>query len=426
MATTQTEHLVAAMTYPAMRPSPPLGLGQALLGTEEEELLLQVIRSKRLFRYSYDLPPEEQGEMTATLEREFREMMGTKFALGVTSGTAALEVALGALGIGPGDEVILPAWSWISCFTSVVRLGARPVLAEIDETFCLASGEITRLCTPRTKAVMVIHYQGVGADMDPLMKEARAAGISVLEDCAESTGALYKGRRLGSIGDMGIYSFQFQKTMTSGEGGLIVTSDPRLYERAVRFHDLGSVRAHHLTFIDPTEPEFCGGQYRMNEMTAAVAVAQRRKVDDLRSHCRSLRDRIMDQIQDLSGLAFRRIPDPEGDSGFEIYFFLENELLAQRFTKLLKEHNVNCTKMTGTYCHYARSYCQNRQAHTAAASPFREFSDWPAPGYRQEDFPRTEDLVNRFVTLTIGVRYREADADYIADVVRAVHHELNL
>lgn len=409
------------MSIQTIRPRPKMGLGAALIGSEEEALVLQVLRSKRLFRYAYDAAPEEQGAMTATLEREIREKMGVQYALAVTSGTAALEVALAAMGIGPGDEVILPAWSWVSCFTAVVRLGALPVLAEIDDTFCLAKGEITRLANARTKAVLVMHYQGVAADMDDLLAEARNAGILVLEDCAQSFGAIYKGRRVGSMGDMGIYSFQAQKTITSGEGGMVVTNNPRLYERAVRFHDLGFVRPHHALFVTPECGQFCGAQYRMNELTGAVALAQLRKLDGLRNHCRALSRRILDRIESLPGLEFRRIPDSEGDSGIEIYFCLANETLSKEFTHELNQRNINCVKMTGTYCQYDREYCKNRATYHPASSPFAKFPEWPAPGYRAEGFPKTESLIHRFVSIPLGALYTEEDADYIADVICEVH-----
>lgn len=407
-----------------LRPRPVTGLGIQLVGSEEEELVLQVLRSKRLFRYSYEIAPEEQGAMTATLEREICGKMGVRYALGVTSGTAALEVALAAMGIGPGDEVIVPVWSWVSCFSAVVRVGALPVLAEMDDTFCLAKGEITRLTTSRTKAVMIMHYQGVAADMDDLLAEARYAGILVLEDCAQSIGASYKGRWVGSMGDMGIYSFQAQKCITSGEGGVVVTSNPRLYERAVRMHDLGFVRPHHVLFVTPECAPFCGGQARMSELTGAVALAQLRKLDGLRNHCRKLCRRILAAIEGLPGLEFRRIPDPNGDLGFEIYFCLSNANLAKEFSSRLESRNVNCTKMTGTYCQYDREYCKNRATYHPPSSPFAKFEEWPAQGYRAEDFPKTEALIHRFVSLPLGALYTEEDADYIAESVRAVHQEM--
>src|SRR3954471_24623786 len=177
--TTATES--APKSKLTLRPRPQLGLGAALIGKEEEDLVLQVIRNQEPFRY-YGHDPAHPPQMAANLEKEFGEKFGFKYALAVTSGTAALECALAALGVGPGDEVIVPAWSWISCFTAVVRLGALPVLAEIDDTFCLAPGEITRLRTDKTKAVLLVHYQGVAANLDLLAAEAHSHGIPLLED----------------------------------------------------------------------------------------------------------------------------------------------------------------------------------------------------------------------------------------------------
>jgi 8-amino-3,8-dideoxy-alpha-D-manno-octulosonate transaminase len=312
----------------------------------------------------------------------------------------------------------------VSCFTAVVRVGARPVLAEIDDTFCLAPGEIARLAGRRTKAVIVVHFQGIAADMEPLLREAEAAGIALLEDCAESPGAYYRGRHVGAMGPIGTFSFQYQKSITSGEGGMVATDDPLLYERAVRMHDLGMVRPYHTQFIEPQAPAFCGGQYRMNELSAAVALAQLRKLSRLRAHCRSLQAHILATISGLPGLALRRVPDPEGDQGFEIYLRLPGEELVAPFRERLDARNVNCRPMTGTYCHYARPYCQTGHAHAPGASPFAGETVWPAPGYRKEDFPRTEALIHRFVALPLGALYTDEDAGYIGDVVCHVHDEL--
>jgi dTDP-4-amino-4,6-dideoxygalactose transaminase len=396
-----------------------------LIGQEEEELVLQVLRSKALFRY-YGPDPKSPPPMVATLEREFAAMVGTKFALGVTSGTAALEVALGALGIGPGDEVIVPAWSWVSCFTAIVRVGGKPVLAEIDETLCLATGEITRLLTPRTKAVIIVHFQGVSADMEPLMREARSAGIAVLEDCAESPGVFYHGRRIGSYGDIAVFSFQQQKTITSGEGGMVVTNDPKLYERAVRMHDIGQFRDFHTSQAQAQEPAFCGSQFRMSELTGAVALAQFRRVDQIRSHCRRLTARLLDQIGRLRGLKFRRIPDPDGDSGFETYFWVDTPELREGFRSRLQAAKIPCQQMTGTYAQYRRSYVETGLAHARSASPFPLGANWPTAAYRAESFPRTEDLIHRFVVIPVGVTHTEADIDYIAEVLRWSHGSLGL
>jgi 8-amino-3,8-dideoxy-alpha-D-manno-octulosonate transaminase len=406
---------------PRVVPTP--ALGWATIGREEEELVLEVLRRKALFRY-YGPDPKSPPNMVATLEREMAAMIGVRFALGVTSGSAALEVALGALGVGPGDEVILPAWSWVSCFTAIVRVGGKPVLAEIDDTLCLAPGEITRLRTPRTKAVMVIHFQGIAADLDALSAEARAAGIALLEDCAESPGAMHRGRRVGSIGDIAIFSFQQQKTITSGEGGMVVTNDSRLFERAVRMHDLGQYRDFHARQVPATEPAFCGSQFRMAELTGAVALAQLRKVDGIRAHCMRLSLRLRAQIGDLPGLKLRRIPDPAGESGFETYFWVDTMERRDAFRSRLAAAGVPCDQMTGTYAQYRRAYVATGLAHAPGATPFTVGPNWPERGYRVEDFPQTEDIIHRFVVIPVGVTHTDEDMDYIAVVIRRIHAEL--
>lgn len=416
--------LIEPSKSPALRPPPQPGLGLQLIGDEEERFVLEVLRSKRLFRYAYGVPPHEQGRFCSALEREFSRFAGTRHALAVTSGTAALETALMALGVGPGDEVILPAWSWIACFTAIVRLGALPVLAEIDDSFCLAPDEIRRLRTPRTKAVMVIHYQGAAAEMDSIVACAKESGLAVLEDCAQAAGASYKGRKVGSFGDIAIFSFQAQKMISSGEGGLVLTNDGRLHERAVRAHDLGQFRPFHAAQMASAVPVFCGAQYRMSELTAAVALAQFHRLEGILGHCRRLSAIIRERVEPLPAIHLRRLPDPEGECGIENYLCLPDLETAQEFTRRLHARNVHCQKMTGTYSHYARGYCRSGAVHTPGASPFARFPEWPAPGYRASDFPRTESLIRSFVAIPVGVLYREEDARYIADCVEAVYHEI--
>ena len=409
------------MTTPAsFRPLPPPGLGSAAIGAEEEALVIDVLRRGELFRY-YGNDPQHAPPMVAQLEKEASERFSVTYTLAVSSGTAALEIALAAAGIGPGDEVIVPAWSWISCFTAVVRCGARPVLAEVDASLCLDPDEIERLRTPRTRAVLIVHYQGAAADLDRIVFAAHRHGLFVIEDCAEAPGATHRGRALGSIGDVAIYSFQHNKPMTAGEGGLVATRDQRLYERAVRLHDLGQYRPYHAALLPPREKAFSGGQYRMSELTAAVALAQLRKLNVVRDHCRALKERLRPCLDRLTLLTPRPLADDAGDFGFELYLYARDAALAGRFRAELTARNVWCQQRTGTYPQYRREYVQTGLAAHPALSPFRELTPWPAPGYRAEDFPRTEDLTSRFIALPLGWRTTAADVDHIATTLAAIH-----
>jgi 8-amino-3,8-dideoxy-alpha-D-manno-octulosonate transaminase len=404
---------------PAYR-RPRLGLGSAAIDHTEEAAALAVLRSGNLFRY-YGDDPVHPPHAVADLEAAARQWVGVDYALALSSGTAALEAALAAISVGPGDEVIVPAWSWLSCVTAIVRSGALPVLAEIDETLCLDPAEIARLATPRTRAVLLVHYQGIAADLGAIIHAAHRRGLFVIEDCAEAPGVTYRGRKVGAWGDVAIFSFQHNKAMTAGEGGLLVTRDIRTYERAVRMSDLGQYRPHHAAITPAQEPAFSGAQFRMSELTAAVALVQLGKIDAIRSHCRHLQALIRREVGELSALTWRPIPDPAGDFGFELYFYLDDASLVTPFRDALDALQVNCQKRTGTYPQYHRDYLLTGRTHHPAVSPFRELKPWPAPGYRPVDFPRTEDLTRRFIALPLGWHYTEADAHHIATAIKAVH-----
>ncbi len=398
--------------------APAAGLGSASIGAEEEAAVLEVLRRGELFRY-YGDHPDRSPPMVAALEEEFCRWTGMPFALATSSGTAALETAFAAIAVGPGDEVIVPAWSWLSCVTAIVRSGARPVLAEVDASLCLDPREIERLRTPQTRAVLVVHYQGAAADMDAIERYAHRRGLFVIEDCAEAPGATYHGRPVGSSGDVAIFSFQHNKPMTAGEGGLLVTNDPRTYERAVRAHDLGQFRPHHHQFTAPIEPAFSGAQFRMSELTAAVALAQARKVPAIVKHCRQLKQHILDLVGEPAGWTWRPLADPAGDFGFELYGYLPSAERAAEVRDRLTAAGVPCQQRTGTYPQYHRPHLLTGRTHHPAMSPFRDLRPWPAPGYRPEDFPRTEDLTRRFVAIPLGWRYTLADADEIARALLA-------
>ncbi|MGH8017699.1 MAG: DegT/DnrJ/EryC1/StrS family aminotransferase [Opitutaceae bacterium] len=265
---------------------------------------------------------------------------------------------------------------------------------------------------------------GVRLDITPATWVAETHDDAV-EDCAESPGSEYKGRPVGTWGDISILSFQHNKPVTAGEGGAVLTRDQRLYERAVRMSDLGQYRPYHQEIRAAREPAFSGGQYRLSELAAAVALAQWRKLPAVLKHCRALAKRILPRLATLPGVELRPLADAAGAFPFELYFFVRDEHRAAEVRRRLDARGVNCTQRTGTYPQYHRDYVKTGAAAHPAFAPSRGFDSWPAPGYRPEDFPRTEDLTRRFVALPLGWRYTEADADHIAASVEAVHAELS-
>lgn len=395
-----------------------MGLGECLIGAAELRNVTQVLRGQTLFRYYGVGNAPYPNSFASRVERAGEKMHDVPYALGVSSGTAALEVALGALGVGPGDEVIIPVWSWVSCFSAIVRVGGQPVLAEVDDTLNLDPNEIERLMTPRTRGVLVVHYQGVPADLTPIIRLAKARGLWVLEDNAESLGTSYKGKTVGSWGDIAICSFQQRKVVTTGEGGMVLTRSAKLYERAVRMSDLGLYRAEHQTRAPGREPMFPGSNFRMSEMTAAVALAQLARVAPMIRKVRASRDAMRAQIGEIPGVTWRRIPDPKGDIGFETYLFMPTAEQARAVRARAGERGITLTPHTGTYAQTAREYVKNRSTHAGIRGPFQHFETWPAPGYRPEDFPRTHDLAERLIAIPLGVLFTKSEAAHIGRVLR--------
>ncbi len=386
---------------------------------QERQHLHEVLDTGRPFRW-YGRGTEPPMKV-ATFEKEFAARMNCKFALAVTSGTAALEAAMAALQIGPGDEVIIPAWTWHSSATAVVRAGALPVFAEIDESFNIDPSDIAHRITPKTKVIMAVHLQGCPADMDAILPIARKHGVKVLEDCAQAVGGSYKGRPLGSMGDISIYSHQLNKTITAGEGGAVVTNDPVLFERASRFHDLGALRGLHGGIVGkPTLDVFVGANYRMSEFTGGVMLAQVRKLDRIVKAVRANARRVYDGIRDLPGIRFRHLPDPAGDLGSAVFVRFDSKEKRVKFQGLMRAENVPVGPPGGSVVMPVLPYIMNK----VTVHP-----DWPtwtsARGksikYGPATCPRTLDILDRFAGPSMDPKYTRRDTDDIIAAIRKVY-----
>jgi dTDP-4-amino-4,6-dideoxygalactose transaminase len=401
--------------------------GANFIGEEEKREVDEAVEARSLFRFYGFTPPQK----ARTFEEEFQKFMGVKYALGVTSGTAALHVAINALGVGPGDEVILPAETWHSDYNAIVMTGALPVFCEINETFAMDPEDLRRKITPDTKVVMPSHLSGTVANMDEIMAVAREHNLKVLEDSAEAIGATYKGKRTGSIGDIGIYSFQTAKMMTSGEGGCVITNDPALYERAIRFHDLGGVRPTFQTALGITDyprggegtegdrggETMLGLNYRMNEETGAVLCAQLRKMETALANHRRMHQYVGAKLKDLPGIKLRPSNNPGGDIGLSLDLLLPTRDLRDKFIEAMTAENVPMgVGIQGTRNLPTMGYIEDKVA------PHPQWPSFNTPRgksmkYGAECCPRSVDLKNRYASLYIGPKWTEDDLN---DVVSAV------
>jgi len=306
--------------------------GAHWIDEREEQAVLDVIRHGSLFRY-YGL---KEPRHVDALEAAAREFYGVKHALAVNSGTGALTCALTALGIGPGCEVVVPAFLWVASIGSIIQVGAIPVICEVDDSFNLDPVALRRCLTPRTKLIMLIHMAGAPCDLEAIFAIADQHGIPVMEDCAQANGGTYRGRKLGSFGRMAIFSLQLNKNMTCGEGGLVVTNDDRLAERAFSAHDMGMVRKNG-RLAQPEDYALSWGQgRRMAELAGAVAGVQLAKLPKIVDRMRSSKRRIKQGLAGTPGLRFRRLHDEAGDTGPFIIMILETPALAQALFQQLR------------------------------------------------------------------------------------------
>jgi 8-amino-3,8-dideoxy-alpha-D-manno-octulosonate transaminase len=384
---------------------------------QEKNALIDVLETGTPFRYWGDGEPNK----VKRFEELFAQRMGVPFALGVTSGTAALNCAIAGLDIGPGDEVIVPAYSWWSDYTCVINAGALPVFADIDETFNLDPEDFARRITPRTKAVIAVHLLGGPCDMDPIMEIAREHKIAVLEDCAQCVGGSYKGKPLGSIGDVGIYSFQVNKMISSGEGGAVVTGNPYIYERASRFHDMGIMREVFERRIGNARLEmFPGENYRMNEFTGAVLFAQVTKLDTMIQDQRRNAGQIWNGIKDLPGLKGRKQPDPAGDIGYSVYFRVKDRETRDRCIGALDKRGVPAATLTGSVLLPIEDSVINK--HTRHPNwPSFSSAEGKAMEYGPDCCRQTLEVFDRFVQLRVGPKYTEEQNQQIVSAVRDVY-----
>lgn len=374
------------------------GPGAALIGEEEIREVVSVLRSGYLSRYGPDDDPAF-GATVYRLEQAIAQRSGVRHAVAVNSGTSALLCALAALGIGPGDEVIVPGFTYIASISAIVYSRAVPVLAEIDESLNLDPADVERRITPRTKAIMAVHMMGNPARLAELADVAKRHGLHLIEDCCQAFGATYRGRSVGSYGAAGAISFNVFKTITCGDGGMMITDDQEVYERAFAFHDQG-----HRPFrkgIEIGERPLLGLNFRMTELSGAVLLAQLSRLDDMRARLRANKAVIREAVQDIPGVRFRALPDPDGDIATFLTLLMPSPEIA---AAVAADFGSKVVAESGWHVYNHMEHLLTKRTAVPRGCPFDcQCTHDSVPPYEAGMLPATDRILSSAVNIAIGV-----------------------
>ena len=388
-----------------------------------------------LSRFLTAQPPQSKGE---DFEQAAREIFGSKYALPTSSGTGALHSAMVAVGVGPGSEVIVPAIGFFATAATVVAAKGVPIFCDVDESLCIDPRKIEALITPRTAAIAPTCVMGAVPDMDPILEIARKHGLKVVEDCAQAPGAQYKGRYVGTLGDIGCFSISCYKIVGGGEGGLLLTDDERLYERACQLAECGGLTRPD-RFAPPQYPGelFCGTNYRMSELEAAVNVVQIKKMPALVSQYNAVRKSILSQLKTYKEIVPQKLHDANGGAGYMVRFFPETIDLGRKIAAALNAEGIGIGRFIWpAECgirgadappdwHVYKDMFAVLQKMDPADSgcPF-SCPIYRAKGgqvnYREGDCPVADDLFDRNIQIWFDPGYDEEDCRNIAAGINKV------
>ena len=340
--------------------------GFELWSDKERKEVTDVLETGILMRYGFDGPRKGIWK-SKELEAAINETFGSKYAQLTSSGTAALTTAMSALGIGYGDEVITPSFTFVASFEAVLSVGAVPVLVDVDDTLTLDPAAVRKAITPKTKAIMPVHMCGSMADLDALQAICKEYNLILLEDACQSIGGTYKGKKLGTIGDAGTFSFDFVKTITCAEGGVVMTNSEDIYVKCDGYTDHG----HDHLGVDRGADlhPFIGYNFRISELHAAVGLAQIKRLNEFLTIQKKNHAQLKAILASVPEISFRRIPDPDGDSCSFISWFLPTEEQTRAVVAELKAQGI----LAGNFYwfdnnwHYIRKWDHLKNATTLNA-----------------------------------------------------------
>ena len=380
--------------------------GFEFIGKEEQDAVNDVFdRGGVLYRYGWD-DRRQHVYRVDDFEKAFADKFGVKYALGLSSGTTALKVALKSLDVKPGDEVITQSHTFIATVEAIIEVGAKPVITEVNKTLNMDPKDLRDKITERTKVIIPVHMSGVAAQMKEILAVANEYNVSVLEDNAQSCGGEYTGIKLGAMGEVGIFSFDFGKVMTTGEGGMLITNDEAIFKKAREYSDHG----HELNPDFPRGEDTrsrSGFNYKMMELQGAIGLAQLKKLDYIIERQRENKAKIEEGIKDNPGIEFREIPNPEGEIGDTLTFFLENREKAKKFVEIWSKKGLGTKNLPDAInWHFAGTWDH-------IFSQYDEYKDKDLTNVWQQ----SNAILRRAIAIPILAKMDESQIDKIVNAV---------
>jgi dTDP-4-amino-4,6-dideoxygalactose transaminase len=354
------------------------------MGEEEIAEVMEVMSSGHLSRYG-DLNDPGFKHKVMTFEEDFARYIGVRHCQATSSGTSALLISMKAIGVEPGDEVIIPTFGFVASYGATIFLGAIPVLAEIDCSLTIDIEDLEQRVTPKTKAIMPIHMMGNPCRIDQVLEVAERYELGIVEDCCQACGASFKGRKVGSFGKIAAFSLNVFKTITTGDGGMLVTDSEELYQSAFAMQDQGYRRKDGK--LEIVEPSVLGLNFRVNELTGAVALAQLRKLDWIIETLRRKKAALRSRIAEAEGIDFRRINDPEGECGTLLTVIFES---AERAALVADFLGTVTLDRSGWHVYSNMDHVNRHLKELGRPSGLGAY-------------PKTDDLLRRSINLSVGV-----------------------
>ena len=396
--------------------------GMEFFGAAERVEINDVLETGILFRYNHEAQRNNIYK-AREFEAEVAKLVGANFAHAVSSGSTAVLCALAAAGIGAGDEVIVPPFTYIATVEAVLMIGALPVFADIDETLCLSADGIRKAITPKTKAIALVHMCGQMADMDAIMAVVNEHNLVLVEDAGQAMGASYKGVSTGLWGKTGAYSFDFFKIATAGEGGIMVTNDEVAYKHADSYSDHG--HDHIGSNRGMEQHPVLGFNYRISELHAAVGLVQTRRVPEIIKSNNAHKIQLMETLGKVPGVGFARIPDADGDSATFLNMLMPDTETAQRVVAEMNAAGVGGFNywFTNMY-HFINQWDHIKQMRTAAPLAIEKFG---APqDYNNLDIPNAQATIGRLISFGIRASWTSEEVAALAANIEAAIRKATL